>query len=464
MSSNSTSPRARPISLPCGLSGTVDWESRTRKKSARTGIWKKMRLAVGLGRQVLVGEDLVGRRRRRQAEGVGHQLDRPRETLRIDVAHAVGLDVWRQDVGLQRDLQPLGLQRLVDQRIAFLGGGDAELVVGDDVLPALDGGGDEALHGLLVLGHLRRDDDAVAIDIHAEVDVAHGHDVVELDAARLEIEHRGEVVARDEVDRALHQALFAQLRGQVDVFPLGDAVHLGEGREQPERGVEHRGAQLLALEVLRPLDAALLQGVDAERREIVGHEDAEDFLARILGVVLDRRVHVGEADLVGAGGDPLDRAGRALAGIHRDVEAFGLVVALLQRHQEWRGRTLEHPVEGEFDRCLRLRGQADQRQRDDGRAAQPFGEFAHLLLSLVSSPFATLRRMTHLRQGDIRQILCQPAAWRRGGRRHGRGPPAPGRRPARRSGRARTPRPGRRRGWSTADGRSRRWCGPASVS
>ena len=149
-------------------------------------------------------------------------------------------------------------------------------------------GGDEALHRLLVLGHLRRDDDAVAIDVHAEVDVAHGHDVVELDAARLEIEHRGEIVARDEVDRALHQALLAQLRRQVDVLPLGDAVHLGEGREQPERGVEHRGAELLALEILRPLDAALLQGVDAERREIVGHEDAEDFLARILGVVLDR--------------------------------------------------------------------------------------------------------------------------------------------------------------------------------
>jgi hypothetical protein len=97
------------------------------------------------------------------------------------------------------------------------------------------------------------------------------------------------------------------------MLPLGDAVHLGEGREQAERGVEHRGAELLALEVLWPLDAALLQGIDAERREIVGHEDAEDFLARVLGVVLDGGVHVGEADLVGAGGDPLDGAGRALA-------------------------------------------------------------------------------------------------------------------------------------------------------
>ena len=44
MSSNSTSPLARPMSMPCGLSGTVDWESSTRKKSARTGIWKKTRL------------------------------------------------------------------------------------------------------------------------------------------------------------------------------------------------------------------------------------------------------------------------------------------------------------------------------------------------------------------------------------------------------------------------------------
>ena len=44
MLSNSTSPLARPISLPCGLSGTVNCESSTRKKSASAGIWKKMRL------------------------------------------------------------------------------------------------------------------------------------------------------------------------------------------------------------------------------------------------------------------------------------------------------------------------------------------------------------------------------------------------------------------------------------
>ncbi len=222
-------------------------------------------------------------------------------------------------------------------------------------------------------------------------------------------------MARDEVDRTLHQALFAELRREIDMLPLGDAVHLGEGREQPERGVEHGRAELLALEILRPLDAALLQGIDAERREIVGHEDAQDFLARILGVVLDGRVHVGEADLIGAGGDPLDRTGRALAGIHRDVEAFGLVVALIKRHQERRGRTLEYPVEGEFDRCLRLHGQRAQRQRDDGRAAQPFGEFAHVLPPRERPRPATLRRAAHVRQGDIRQILCQPAAWRRGG-------------------------------------------------
>ena len=71
------------------------------------------------------------------------------------------------------------------------------------------------------LAMLGRDDDAVAIDVHAEVDVAHGDDVVELHAARLEVEHRREIVAGDEVDRALHQALLAQLRRQVDVLPLG---------------------------------------------------------------------------------------------------------------------------------------------------------------------------------------------------------------------------------------------------
>ena len=334
---------------------------------------------VGLGRQIGVAEHLVGGRRVRQAEGLRDVLHGAREAGRVDVAHPIGLHVGRQDVGLERDHETLHLELLVDQRIALLGGGDAERRVGDDVLPALQRGGEEALHGLLVLHHLGGDHDAVAVDVHAEVDEAHRHDVLEGHAARLEVEHRGEIVAGDEVDRALDQALLAQLRRQVDVLPLGDAVLLGEGREQAEAGVEHRGAQLLALEVLRRLDPALLQRIDAERREVVDHEHAEHFLARVLGIVLDGRVHIGEADLIGTRGHALHRAGRALPGVHRDVEAFGLVVALLQRHQERRGGALENPVEGEFDGGLGIGRQAAQGQRDGSRTAEHLGESTHVL-------------------------------------------------------------------------------------
>src|SRR3546814_11969028 len=64
---------------------------------------------------------------------------------------------------------------------------------------------------------------------------------------------------------------------------------------------------------------------------------------------LFRSVEVGKTHVVGAGGDALQRTGRALAGVDGDVEAGGLVIALLQGIEERRGRTLDHPVEGELD-------------------------------------------------------------------------------------------------------------------
>src|SRR3546814_19526345 len=70
---------------------------------------------------------------------------------------------------------------------------------------------------------------------------------------------------------------------------------------------------------------------------------------RILGVVFDQRVDVGKTHVVGAGGDALQRTGRALAGVDGDVEAGGLVIALLQGIEERRGRTLDNPVAGELD-------------------------------------------------------------------------------------------------------------------
>ena len=88
---------------------------------------------------------------------------------------AAGLEALDPDIdrvvvvaGDMPTLEPAVLKRLVAMLgpsvdLALLGGRDAELVVGDDVPPALERGGDEALHRLLVLGHLGRDHDAVAV-------------------------------------------------------------------------------------------------------------------------------------------------------------------------------------------------------------------------------------------------------------------------------------------------------------
>ena len=186
-------------------------------------------------------------------------------------------------------------------------------------------------------------------------------------------------MAGDEIDRALNERLLAQLRRQVDMVDARSVEPdlLGEGGKQAERGVEHRRAELLAGEVGRLGDPALLQRMHAEGREIIDHEDAEDFLAGILDVVLDQRVQVGEADVVGAGRDALHGAGRALAGVHRHVQPLGLVVALLEGDEEGRGRPLEHPVEREFERrlgrCAIGRGEredAAERQRADAPGGQ----------------------------------------------------------------------------------------------
>ena len=60
------------------------------------------------------------------------------------------------------------------------------------------------------------------------------------------------------------------------------------------------------------------------------------------------RLYVAEAHVVGAGGDPVDRLERAGGRVDSDVHAFRLVVALVERHQERRRRSLEFEIEAEF--------------------------------------------------------------------------------------------------------------------
>ena len=95
-------------------------------------------------------------------------------------------------------------------------------------------------------------------------------------------------------------------------------------------------------------DAGLGGGRDRERRLVVDHQHGLDLLVRVLVLELDQRVDVEEAERIGAGGDPRDAGDRAGTGVDRDVEALGLVVALVDRDEIGRRRPLELPVEGEF--------------------------------------------------------------------------------------------------------------------
>ena len=157
-------------------------------------------------------------------------------------------------------------------------------------------------------------------------------------------------------------------------------------RAQGLAGVEHRRGQSLALEVGGRGDARGFQGEHCGRGVVVDHVHGLDRRLRVVRAVLDQRVEVGEADVVGAGGDAGDRAGRAVAGVDGDVQAFFGEVALLRGEQEGRGRAFEAPVEGELQR---RGGLGAGHQAGQGAGAEPFagrGEqalgygFAHLVL------------------------------------------------------------------------------------
>ncbi len=109
-------------------------------------------------------------------------------------------------------------------------------------------------------------------------------------------------------------------------------------------------------------DAGLGHARDRERRLVVHHQHRLDLLVRILVLELDQRVDVEEADRIGAGCDAGDAGDRAGAGVDGDVEAFGLVVALVDGDEVRSGRPLELPVQGKLHVGLRERRACRERQ------------------------------------------------------------------------------------------------------
>jgi hypothetical protein len=160
--------------------------------------------------------------------------------------------------------------------------------------------------------------------------VGQHHHVFGLHAARFQVEQRGEAEAGDRVDLALGEHGLAQRRVHADPVDVGHAVGLGEDREAATARIEHRRAELLATEVGRALDAALLQREHGRRRVVVDHHHRDRLVGGVgvVGVELHQRRHVGEAHVVGARGHARDGATRAVAGVDGHVEPGSLVVAL----------------------------------------------------------------------------------------------------------------------------------------
>jgi hypothetical protein len=121
-------------------------------------------------------------------------------------------------------------------------------------------------------------------------------------------------------------------------------------------GAVGRGrAEHPAFQILRLGDAGLGGGGDREGWLVIDHQHRLDGLVGVLVAELDQRVDVEESDRIGAGGNARDAGDRAGPRVDRDVEPFGLVVALVDGDEVGRGRALEFPVEGEFHVGLRRR-------------------------------------------------------------------------------------------------------------
>jgi hypothetical protein len=155
-----------------------------------------------------------------------------------------------------------------------------------------------------------------------------------------------------------------------------DAVGLLEDGERAAACVEHGGAQLLAGQVGGLGDAALLERHDRCGRVVVDHHHRHGLVLRVgvVGVELHHGGQVGKPHVVRARGHALHRAARAVAGVHRHVQARRLEVALGHGLQEQGGRAFKTPVQLELDgRALRMRCKAkvsQNQKQEECRAPQ----------------------------------------------------------------------------------------------
>ena len=149
----------------------------------------------------------------------------------------------------------------------------------------------------------------------------------------------------------------------------------GEGREHLPLAVAGRRPDRLALEVLGPSDGRVFPTPHVQRRLVEHH--ADDLGLRPATDRGDDHGAVGQPDVGAAGVYLGDRVSRALGVLHLDVEAFGLVVAAVERDPVRGVVAHREPVEREGHLLRRLRlgrarpGSDEQREceRDDRQCA-----------------------------------------------------------------------------------------------
>ena len=132
--------------------------------------------------------------------------------------------------------------------------------IGHHFLGAFGEGQQEGLdRGRVLLDQLGAGDDGVAVQLHAVVGVVHHDHIGRLDAAGFQVEQGGEAETGDGIDVTAHQHGFAQRRVHRGPGHVGHVVGFLENRECFAARVEHRRAQLLAVQVGGLGDAAFLQ-------------------------------------------------------------------------------------------------------------------------------------------------------------------------------------------------------------
>ena len=295
-------------------------------------------------------ENVVQLRLRLELMGERDLFKRVGKAIRLDAAIAVRLDFRRDDIFVDRHVQPFKLDVFPDLPVALDDRVDCGGRLLHRVLQTFQEGAQETLNGIGMLGgEFCIDQDGAAIERDPVVRHQQDNDIVDRNTFVLEINIGRERVAGDRIDLARRQHRFAH--GKTDVFDcdLRDVDVVGLREYRPFRkGAAGRGrAKRFAFQVFRLAMPRLLRPITAIGRPIVEHEHGFDWRGRIGVAEFDQRVDVAEAHVIFARCDALDGLQRAERGVDRDVEVFRDVVTFVERHQERRRWSFEFEIKRE---------------------------------------------------------------------------------------------------------------------